>query len=111
VPKPERRRGRTKRFRRPETLVLNRNDGSVWVLFDYRILHLDAAGTMLPAAASYVVMSISTITLWCAFITVIFVLPPNELVLWTMLAVALWLAGYWRVARFCRSTHSCGRCA
>lgn len=36
--------------------------------------------------------------LWCAFITIIFILPPNELVLWTMLAVALGLAAYWRVA-------------
>ena len=28
---------------------------------------------------------------WCVFITVIFVLPPNELVLWTMLAMAVML--------------------
>jgi hypothetical protein len=27
----------------------------------------------------------------------VFMLPPNELVLWTMLAVALLLAAYWRV--------------
>ena len=33
--------------------------------------------------------------LWCAFITVIFLLPPNELVLWTMLAVGAGMAIYW----------------
>lgn len=32
---------------------------------------------------------------WCAFIAVVFMLPPNELVLWTMLAVALGMAVYW----------------
>ncbi len=32
---------------------------------------------------------------WIAVITVVFILPPNELVLWTMLAVALLLAVYW----------------
>jgi amino acid transporter len=41
--------------------------------------------------------------LWCAVITVIFILPPNELVLWTMLAVALGLMVYWRVSRFRRA--------
>ena len=34
---------------------------------------------------------------WCAVIAVIFMLPPNELVLWTMLACALALAAYWQV--------------
>jgi amino acid transporter len=34
--------------------------------------------------------------LWCAFITVVFVLPPNELVLWTMLAVALGLTALYK---------------
>lgn len=33
---------------------------------------------------------------WCAFIVVVFMLPPNELVLWTMIGVAVVLAGYWR---------------
>ena len=33
--------------------------------------------------------------LWIAVITVIFSLPPNELVLWTMLALALLLVLYW----------------
>ncbi|HEX6085218.1 MAG TPA: amino acid permease [Thermoanaerobaculia bacterium] len=37
--------------------------------------------------------------LWCAFITVIFVLPPNELVLWTMLGLGVALAVYWYVGR------------
>jgi amino acid transporter len=32
---------------------------------------------------------------WCAFITVVFLLPPNELVLWTMLLVAAGMAVYW----------------
>ena len=33
--------------------------------------------------------------LWVAVITVIFSLPPNELVLWTMLALAMVLVAYW----------------
>jgi len=37
--------------------------------------------------------------IWCAVITVIFMLPPNELVLWTMLAMALALAVLYRVRR------------
>lgn len=36
---------------------------------------------------------------WCAFIVVVFMLPPNELVLWTMIGVAVALAGYWQVWR------------
>ena len=32
---------------------------------------------------------------WIAIITIVFMLPPNELVLWTMLAVGLGLAVYW----------------
>ena len=32
---------------------------------------------------------------WVAFISVIFALPPNELVLWTMLLLAIALAVYW----------------
>jgi amino acid transporter len=32
---------------------------------------------------------------WIVFITIIFSLPPNELVLWTMLLLALALAAYW----------------
>jgi len=35
---------------------------------------------------------------WVAFIAVIFALPPNELVLWTMLALAVTLGVYWRVS-------------
>ncbi len=35
--------------------------------------------------------------LWVVFIAVVFTLPPNELVLWTMLAVAIGLAAYWRL--------------
>jgi amino acid transporter len=33
---------------------------------------------------------------WTAFITVVFSLPPNELVLWTMLLVAVLLLIYWK---------------
>jgi amino acid transporter len=33
--------------------------------------------------------------LWIAVITVVFMLPPNELVLWTMLGLALALTAYW----------------
>ena len=32
---------------------------------------------------------------WVAFISVVFALPPNELVLWTMLLLAIALAVYW----------------
>ena len=32
---------------------------------------------------------------WIAFITLVFMLPPNELTLWTMVAVALALTLYW----------------
>jgi len=32
---------------------------------------------------------------WVAFIVVVFALPPNELVLWTMLLLALALGAYW----------------
>ena len=34
---------------------------------------------------------------WVIVITVVFVLPPNELVLWTMLAVGVVLVLYWKV--------------
>ena len=34
--------------------------------------------------------------LWVTFITIIFSIPPNELVLWTMLLLALTLFVYWR---------------
>jgi len=34
---------------------------------------------------------------WIAVITVVFMLPPNELVLWTMIAVAALLAVYWKL--------------
>lgn len=32
---------------------------------------------------------------WVALITVIFVLPPNELVLWTSVAMGVLLSVYW----------------
>jgi amino acid transporter len=37
---------------------------------------------------------------WVAFITVVFMLPPNELVLWTMLALALALPVLWLSRRW-----------
>jgi hypothetical protein len=36
--------------------------------------------------------------LWVAFITVVFCLPPNELVLWTMLLFSVSLGLYWLVS-------------
>jgi amino acid transporter len=33
--------------------------------------------------------------IWCAFIAIVFMLPPNELALWTMLLLAAALALYW----------------
>ena len=36
---------------------------------------------------------------WIVVITVIFMLPPNQLVFWTMLGVAAFLAVYWRLRR------------
>lgn len=36
--------------------------------------------------------------LWTAFIVIIFSIPPNELVLWTMLLLAVLLAVYWKAA-------------
>ena len=36
--------------------------------------------------------------LWIIFITLVFMLPPNELVLWTMLAMGLLLTLYWQVS-------------
>ena len=35
---------------------------------------------------------------WVLFISVIFSLPPNELVLWTMLGLAVFLGLYWQVS-------------
>jgi len=35
---------------------------------------------------------------WILFITVVFSLPPNELVLWTMLLLALALSAYWVIS-------------
>ena len=32
---------------------------------------------------------------WCVFIAIVFMLPPNELVLWTMVAVGVLMAVYW----------------
>src|SRR5213075_2408455 len=32
---------------------------------------------------------------WAIFIALVFMLPPNELVLWTMVALAIVLAAYW----------------
>jgi hypothetical protein len=35
---------------------------------------------------------------WVAFLTVIFSLPPNELALWTMVALTVALVVYWQVS-------------
>jgi amino acid transporter len=36
--------------------------------------------------------------LWCALITIVFMLPPNELALWTMLLAGAGMALYWAVS-------------
>jgi len=36
---------------------------------------------------------------WCAFIAIVFLLPPNELVLWTMVALSMFLGVYWFALR------------
>jgi len=36
--------------------------------------------------------------LWIAFITIVFMLPPNELVLWTMFGLGVLLTLYWHVS-------------
>ena len=38
-----------------------------------------------------------TAILWTIFITIVFSLPPNELVLWSMLGVSLILFAYWKL--------------
>jgi amino acid transporter len=35
---------------------------------------------------------------WCAFIALVFMLPPNELTLWTMLLLGAGMALYWRAS-------------
>jgi L-asparagine transporter-like permease len=34
---------------------------------------------------------------WVIFITILFILPPNELVLWTMVLLAICLVLYWQL--------------
>jgi amino acid transporter len=34
---------------------------------------------------------------WCLFLAVIFSLPPNELVLWTMIGLSVLMFGYWQL--------------
>ncbi|MGE5140840.1 MAG: amino acid permease [Rudaea sp.] len=42
--------------------------------------------------------------LWVVFITILFILPPNELVLWTMVTISILLAIYWFVSERVRFT-------
>jgi L-asparagine transporter-like permease len=35
--------------------------------------------------------------IWIIFITILFILPPNELVLWTMIALAVVMVLYWQL--------------
>ena len=35
---------------------------------------------------------------WVALIVIVFALPPNELVLWTILLVAAGLVAYWKLS-------------
>ncbi|HZO85852.1 MAG TPA: amino acid transporter, partial [Verrucomicrobiae bacterium] len=46
--------------------------------------------------------------LWTVFIVVIFSIPPNELVLWSMLALAMALFTYWHVSakRYFKGPHA-----
>jgi amino acid transporter len=46
---------------------------------------------------------------WVVVITVVFALPPNELVLWTMLLLAALLAVYWRLSARRRFVGPAGR--
>src|SRR5438128_1627743 len=46
---------------------------------------------------------------WVVVITIVFVLPPNELVLWTMLLLVLALAAYWRISAGRRFVGPAGR--
>lgn len=41
--------------------------------------------------------------LWCVFIAVVFVLPPNELVLWTMVGLGVLMGVYWFISPARRS--------
>ena len=34
---------------------------------------------------------------WIAFITILFILPPNELVLWTMVLLTAFMVLYWQL--------------
>lgn len=42
--------------------------------------------------------------IWVIIITILFILPPNELVLWTMVALAIFLAIYWYASERTRFT-------
>lgn len=34
---------------------------------------------------------------WIGFITILFILPPNELTLWTMVALGIFMVIYWQL--------------
>lgn len=58
---------------------------------------------MTPALAAWSLSRWSSLintvaVIWIAIITIVFMLPPNELVLWTMLAVALALTAVWALS-------------
>ena len=40
-------------------------------------------------------IALRTHVVWAIFIAIVFMLPPNELVLWTMVALTILLAAYW----------------
>jgi len=40
-------------------------------------------------------IALCTHVVWAIFIAIVFMLPPNELVLWTMVALTILLAAYW----------------
>ncbi len=55
------------------------------------------AGQQSPNAPFVLVFGLAFLQrhVWVIIITILFVLPPNELALWTMVALSIFLAVYW----------------
>ena len=63
----------------------------IWLHFRKRLPR-----SMTPWSMGRLAPAVNAIAIaWCAFIACIFVLPPNELVLWTMAALGLLMGAYW----------------
>jgi len=70
------------------------------VLLNLRNRFAGSGESMTPAIASWSLGRWSSFinliaVIWIAIITIVFVLPPNELVLWTMIGVAIVLTSIW----------------